>query len=113
MKHIFILFSFFFLMSCACTQNGEGAKQKETFTVYGNCGMCKKTIETSLEDVSGIYWSDWEIETKQMTVKYNPDLISIDEIQKRIASVGYDSDSHRAKDEVYDKLHGCCKYERP
>jgi copper chaperone CopZ len=103
----------FFLVSCATLSSGEGIKHKETFTVYGNCGMCKKTIEASLEDVSGIYWSDWEIESKQITVKFNPDSISLDDIQQRIADVGYDSDNYRAKDEVYNSLHGCCKYERP
>ena len=113
MKKIIFLFGVFLLASCATNQNREVTKQKETFTVYGNCGMCKTTIEASLENVSGIYWSDWEIETKRITVKFNPSKISLEQIKEHIAAVGYDSDTHRAETEVYNKLHGCCKYERP
>ena len=30
-----------------------------------------------------------------------------------IAKVEHDTDMHKATDEVYDNLPGCCKYERP
>ena len=36
-----------------------------------------------------------------------------EDIKQKIADVGYDSDSHRAKDEVYNSLPGCCQYDRP
>jgi hypothetical protein len=29
-----------------------------------------------------------------------------------IANSGHDTKMHKASDEVYDKLPGCCKYER-
>lgn len=112
MKYI-LLFGVLFLFSCASTQNNKDSKRKKTFTVYGNCGMCKKTIEASLEGVSGIYWSDWGIESKELTVKFNPEAIDLNNIQKRIAAVGYDSENHRATKEVYNTLNGCCQYERP
>ena len=35
-----------------------------------------------------------------------------DEILKRIALAGYDSDKFLAPDDVYSKLAGCCQYER-
>ncbi|MBK7342988.1 MAG: hypothetical protein IPJ06_07755 [Saprospiraceae bacterium] len=41
-----------------------------------------------------------------MTVSFNPTVISFDQIKQRIADVGYDSDSHRATDEVYNNLPG-------
>ena len=75
--------------------------------------MCKKTIEASLADVKGIAWAEWDVETSEMTVKFDPEVISLDKIKQKIASVGYDSDSHRANDEVYNNLHECCKYDRP
>ncbi len=28
--------------------------KKEVFTVFGNCGMCERTIEGSLKDVEGV-----------------------------------------------------------
>ena len=85
----------------------------ETFTVYGNCGMCERTIENALKDVDGVSKGDWDRETDVMTVVYNPEIISLEDIKQKIADVGYDSDTHRAKDEVYNNLPGCCQYERP
>ena len=90
----------------------EGLK-KEVFTVYGNCGMCERTIEGSLKDVEGVSLADWDKETDLMTVEFDPAIITLDAIKQKIADVGYDSDTHRAKDEVYNSLPGCCHYERP
>lgn len=87
--------------------------ETEKFTVYGNCGMCERTIENSLKDVEGISKGDWDRETDIMTIVFNPEKISLDDIKQKIADVGYDSDTHRAKDEVYNSLPGCCQYERP
>lgn len=91
--------------------NGEGTSS--TFTVYGNCGMCKTTIEKAVTDVKGIQSGEWDKETDQMTVVFDSEIISIDDIKQRIADAGYDSDTHRAKDDVYAALPGCCQYERP
>lgn len=97
------------LMSC---ENTNGYITEE-FTVYGNCGMCKKTIEGSLNDVNGISSAEWNMSNDQMTVFFDPNVISLTDIHSKIAEVGYDTEEQRAPDEVYDKLHSCCKYERP
>ena len=44
--------------------------------------------------------------------KYDSDKTSLDEVQKKIASVGYDTEKYKADDEVYNNLHHCCKYNR-
>lgn len=93
--------------------NTESSSVTETFTVYGNCGMCEKTIETSLNDITSISKGDWNKETDLMTVVYDSTRINLDSIKQKIADVGYDSDSHRAKDAVYNNLPGCCQYDRP
>jgi len=82
-----------------------------TFKVWGNCGMCEKTIEGSLK-VDGVKSSDWNRDTKIIKVTYDPKVITLDQIQKNIAAVGYDNDKYKADDETYNNLHGCCKYER-
>ena len=81
--------------------------------MYGNCGMCKATIEGALKDVKGIEKAEWDIEAKMMYVTYDKKLISLDDIKKKIAAVGYDTDKFRASDETYGELPGCCQYERP
>ena len=84
----------------------------ETFHVYGNCGMCKKTIETSLKDIDGIKKASWNIDSKQMTVTFNPEKISLKQIKEKIATVGYDTEDVKAETSTYNKLHGCCQYDR-
>ena len=85
----------------------------ETFKVYGNCGMCKRKIEGALSDVEGVQYASWDVDSKVMTVKYDAGAVKLDDLKARIAAVGYDSETHRAPDEVYNSLHGCCQYERP
>jgi len=55
----------------------------ETFAVYGNCGMCKATIEKSVKNVEGIASGVWDLPTNQMTVKYNPEIISLNAIKQK------------------------------
>jgi mercuric ion binding protein len=88
-------------------------KKTVTFKVYGNCGMCKRTIEGALNDVKGIKSATWNAEKKMITVTFNPKKIELMDIHKKIAAVGYDTDEVKAKDEVYSNLHGCCQYDRP
>lgn len=87
--------------------------QNETFKVYGACGMCKRRIEGALKEVEGLHKAEWDIETKMLTVSFDSRLITLDDIHKKVAAVGHDTDKFRAEDDVYAKLHGCCKYERP
>lgn len=94
------------LASPANAQSG-----KETFKVWGNCDMCKKTIETALK-VDGVKKATWNVETKQMLVKFDPSKISLDQIHQKIAAVGYDTDKVKGDDTAYNNLHGCCQYER-
>ena len=83
----------------------------ETAKIYGNCGMCKKTIETAA-NVNKTAKVDWNVDTKMASITYDTKKTNPDEILKRIALAGYDSDKFLAPDAVYDKLHGCCQYER-
>lgn len=87
--------------------------ETETFKVYGNCGMCEKTIEGSLKDVKGVEKADWNKETKMMEVTFNPKKITLMEIKEKIAGVGYDMDDVRSTKDTYESLPGCCQYERP
>lgn len=93
--------------------NIEAKYKTETFKVYGNCGMCKRTIEGSLDGLKGVKSAEWNNETKLMEVSFNEKKISLDDIKKKIAAVGYDTEEHRAEEKVYSNLHGCCQYDRP
>ncbi len=83
----------------------------ETVKIYGDCGMCEKTIEKagSLKKVAVV---DWNKDTQMATLTYDAKKTNQDEILKRIALAGYDSEKFLAPDAVYNNLHGCCQYDR-
>lgn len=100
----------FVLLSITINAQIKNAKT-ETVKVYGNCGMCKAKIEKA-GNIKKIANVDWNPETQMATLTYDPSKTNQDEILKRIALVGYDSDKFLAPDDVYNNLHGCCQYDR-
>ncbi|MFV8342928.1 DUF3347 domain-containing protein [Flavobacterium sp. XS2P39] len=83
----------------------------ETVKIFGNCGMCEATIEKAgnLKKVAKV---DWNATTGMATITYDTKQTNQDEILKRIALAGYDSEKFLAPDDVYNNLHGCCQYDR-
>ena len=75
--------------------------------------MCKKTIESAALDAKGVKSATWDMEADMITVVFDSSKTDLDKIKTAIAESGYDTDTHRAPDKAYNKLHGCCKYERP
>ena len=84
----------------------------EKFEVKGNCEMCESRIETTAKSVEGVSAADWVQETKKLAVTFDSTKTSVSKIQKAIADAGHDTPMHKAKDEVYEKLPACCKYDR-
>ena len=84
----------------------------EIVKVWGNCDMCKSTIEKAgnKKATAKVVWND---ETKQATITYNAKKTTTKEILKRIALAGYDNTVFAAPTEAYNNLPGCCQYDRP
>ena len=82
-----------------------------SFKVWGNCGMCKSTIETALK-TNGVKEADWNTDTKIITVSYDSTVITLDEIHRKVAASGYDTQSYKSSDSTYSNLHECCQYDR-
>jgi len=110
-KNSALLFTVLF----AFTNNSGIAQVKnsktETVKIYGNCGMCETNIEKA-GNVKKVARVDWNMNTQMATIIYDTTKTNQDEILKRIALAGYDSDKFLAPDDVYSNLHGCCQYER-
>lgn len=106
MKKIFL---FLFTIAAFTTVNAQ-AQQRDTIKVWGNCGMCKKRIEGSIK--SDVQSASWDAETKLLTVSYHVSKTNKSKIQQKIAAVGHDTEQVKAEDGVYEKLPGCCRYER-
>lgn len=83
----------------------------EKVKVSGNCGMCKTTIE-KVGSIKNTVKVDWDADTQMATLTYDATKTNQDEILKRIALSGYDSDKFLAPDNAYSKLPGCCQYDR-
>jgi copper chaperone CopZ len=84
----------------------------EKFKVWGKCESCKARIENAAK-AQGAASASWDQESMMLTVTFNPQKTNSDEIQKKIASVGHDTEKYKAPADVYDKLPSCCKYDRP
>jgi len=101
------------LASCGGEETASAVAKSESFHVYGNCGMCEKTIEGSLSEVDGISKADWNKDTKQIEVEFDESKINLTDIKNKIAGVGYDMDGVKAEESTYGNLPGCCQYDRP
>jgi hypothetical protein len=111
MKSIKILMAITVLLSfTACNAQIKNAKT-ESVKIFGNCGMCETTIEKA-GNLKKIAKVDWNKDTKMATITYDAKKTNQDEILKRIALSGYDSEKFLAPNDVYAKLPGCCQYER-
>ncbi|NGM64740.1 TonB-dependent receptor domain-containing protein [Sphingobacterium sp. SGR-19] len=82
-----------------------------TFEVAGNCAMCKQRIEKAAK-IDGVSQATWNAQDGMATVAFNSNVTSSKNIKQSIADAGHDTDEARAKQEVYEKLHQCCLYER-
>lgn len=105
------ILSILFIMGISSIALFAGSKT-EKFKVAGNCGMCETRIEKAANSVEGVTSADWDKETKMIEVTFDNGITDLDAIHKSLAEVGHDTDKCSAKDEVYSKLPGCCKYER-
>lgn len=94
----------------ACNAQIKNAKT-ENVKVYGNCDMCKSTIEKA-GNVKNTVEVNWNKDTKMANITYDAKKTNPSEILKRIALAGYDSDRFLAPDNAYAKLPECCQYER-
>ena len=105
-KNIFIAAVLFLLtVSCVTAETIEGK-----LTVQGACGMCKTRIEKAAQSVNGVIKSEWNLETKVLTLQFDSGKTNLDAISEVLAEVGHDTEKHRTDDKTYDSLPECCKY---
>lgn len=103
---LLIAISLIFFSATSFAQKNQIA---DTLKVYGSCAMCKNRIETALK-IPGIIQSQWNVNTKILSVTYNPDEITLIQIHEKMASIGHDTELKTAPEEVYKALPDCCLY---
>lgn len=105
----------FFLFSCGSSTTDNNTTDETdqlveaSIEVAGNCGMCKDRIEETAKGIEGVKTAVWDKETKQLKITYINSL-DIHKVHQAIADAGHDTEMHKANDEVYNNLPGCCQY---
>mgnify|MGYP000051749398 FL=1 len=103
-----LLLSFVFIAFSSVIAFGQNSSK---IKVAGNCGMCKKNIETAAK-AAGALTAAWDKSTKLLTVTYDAATTSTDKMEASIANAGYDTEHQTASAEAYSKLDECCQYDR-
>jgi len=88
----------------------DGQTMEYSFRVEGACGMCQDRIESVALDQAGVKEANWNLGTKMLTILINESKGSVSRVRLAIANAGHDNGDFIAPQEVYDDLHGCCKY---
>lgn len=109
---ILVVFAYIFSICVATAQKQPSSNLvTDSFAVNGNCGMCKTTIEKAAKK-AGASIANWSEEKHILVVAFDTEKTSIKKMQEQIAKVGYDNAGATSTDAAYNKLHGCCQYER-
>ena len=93
-------------------QEKEKKIVKAEFMVHGNCEFCEKRIEKAALSIKGVKSAAWDIPSNQISLIYNQKQVSLETIHASIAAQGHDTSEAKAKEEDYDALPNCCKYDR-
>ena len=85
----------------------------ESIKVYGACVMDKQRIENAALTIGGVKSAVWDGNSQTLTIKYSIFNKNVtDNVQKKIASVGNDTEKYRAADAAYNALPECCHYRK-
>lgn len=107
---IAILVAFFSISAVA--QDTKSKNKKVEMKVAGNCEMCEKRIEKAAFSVKGVKSAEWHADHKDIHLIIDENKCSKEDVAKAIAKAGHDTEIVKAKDEDYERLHGCCLYDR-
>lgn len=101
-----LLFISFFIGSF--TLFAGGSKVSTSFTVHGQCEMCKSRIEKAAY-IKGVKKAVWEKDSKTLSVLFRDDKTSLEAIKASILKIGYDVESTVAPMNNKNKLPYCCQ----
>lgn len=105
MKTIIIICAILFSLN----SQSQTSIKTTTIAVKGNCEDCKERIENAA-DIKGVKLFVWDVKTKIATVTYNPEKVTILQIEQAIANKGYEAGNEKANQAAYQKLPTCCQY---
>ena len=93
--------------------SNNSSATEASFTVHGNCGMCKDRIEKAANSVRGVKSAKWDDGVQKLEVVFDSEQVKTERIHRAVAGAGHDTEEVRARDRVFNNLPECCKYDRP
>lgn len=109
MKTFFLCVLTLLIINISNAQQKPAADTTVAFKVYGACEQCKDRIEKAIK-IKGLKNGEWDVESKLLTVTYDPIKTSLQKIQNRVVAVGHDIETKKANISVYEALPACCHY---
>lgn len=114
MKKLMIAFIATVAMSTAAFAQTEKDAPKEgpqtvKIKTSAVCDMCKETIEKAMAYEKGVKEATLDVDSKMLTVTYDPKKTTLEKIKIAITKAGYDADEMTADTRAYDNLNPCCK----
>lgn len=102
------------LLASTASAGTEGALKKESRTDTVSvpemqCGMCEMRISKTLKKLKGVSSVSADAETDKVVVVYDPEVLSLADIEEAIAGAGYDAGEVKTTKAAQAKLHGCCR----
>lgn len=82
---------------------------KSTFTVQGNCDVCKQRIEDSALAVNGVQSAEWNVQTGQLELYFDPLKTNVKKISRVIVGIGHNTEFDTINQAVNESLPDCCK----
>jgi mercuric ion binding protein len=107
MKKTSIIVMLFLTISFVVAQSNSAEVKILTSAV---CETCKETLEHYLSFEKGVKTAKLDLDTKFITVVYNPAKTDEQKIRVAVTKIGYDADSLKADPKAYSKLPKCCKH---
>ena len=92
--------------SVTYTKDGYAIVKIKTSAV---CDMCQETLEKAMAYEKGVKSSSLHVDSKVITVTFDPKKTTVANIRKAINLAGYDADGQPADKRAYDNLNACCK----
>ena len=112
MKKLSLILTMVLLYGCLSIINNNSSnkiKIDEINIPTAQCNMCVTNIENALNEIDGVIKYKVELETDQVKIKYNADMISLKGIEQLISKAGYQANNSPADVDAYNKLAMCCR----
>jgi copper chaperone CopZ len=112
-----VLIAIITLLIVGCNESKEvkseaavGKEVVKSTIVGGSCGMCTDRVEKTASEMDGVKKVSYDLDSRKLTLTLTEGKSTLNDIEKKLASIGHDAGDEKADDKVYNALPGCCMY---